>query len=31
MYIWAIGVLNQLFARDFYTQINFQKNKDKFS
>ena len=32
MYIWAIGVLNQLFVRDFYTQNKFsKKNKDKFS
>ena len=28
MYIWAIGILNQLFIRDSYTQrLNFQKNE----
>ena len=25
MYIWAIGMLNQVFIRDFYTQIKFLK------
>ena len=25
MYIWAIGILNQLFIRDSYTQITFSK------
>ena len=25
MYIWAIGILNQLFIRDSYTQIKFSK------
>ena len=25
MYIWAIGILNQLFIRDSYTQIKFPK------
>ena len=24
-YIWAIGILNQLFIRDSYTQIKFSK------
>ena len=27
MYIWAIGILNQLFIRGSYTQIKFQKNE----
>ena len=27
MYIWTIGILNQLFIRDFYTQIKFPKNE----
>ena len=25
MFIWAIGILNQLFIRDSYTQIKFSK------
>ena len=25
MYIWAAGILNQLFIRDYYTQIKFTK------
>ena len=25
MDIWAIGILNQLFIRDSYTQIKFSK------
>ena len=25
IYIWAIGILNQLFIRDSYTQIKFSK------
>ena len=25
MYIWAIGILNQLFIRDSYSQIKFSK------
>ena len=25
MYIWAIGILNQLFLRDSYTQIKFSR------
>ena len=27
MYIWAIGILNQLLIRDSYTQLNFQKDE----
>ena len=26
MYIWAIGILNQLFIRDCYTSVKFSKN-----
>ena len=27
MYIWAIGILNQLFIRDSYTQMKFSKKR----
>ena len=27
MYIWAIGILNQLFIRVCYTQIKFSKKE----
>ena len=27
MYIWVIGILNQLFIKDSYTQIKFSKKR----